>query len=222
MIIASYTGAFQAKYPFYDLTAGEGLWPNMAMWWVVYGLQFMALEFFFRGFMVHGLKHRLGYMAIFVMVVPYNMLHFNKPVLEAVAAIGGAIVLARSRCGVVRCGGEPGFTSRSLPPWILLHSLTRGSCSDGWQARDRGGTRWLDGRRLGLARPRDRRYSVVDGGWAVVGGLNGLISGAVGLYGWHRGKGWLFFVLDSTWVCWGTCWLWFCTSSTTLAAILST
>ena len=93
VIIASYTGAFQAKYPFYDLTAGEGLWPNMAMWWVVYGLQFMALEFFFRGFMVHGLKHRLGYMAIFVMVVPYNMLHFNKPVLEAVAAIGGAIVL---------------------------------------------------------------------------------------------------------------------------------
>ena len=93
VILASFTVAFQAKYPFYDLTPGESLWPNMVMWWVVYGLQFMALEFFFRGFMVHGLKHRLGYMAIFVMVVPYNMLHFNKPVLEAVAAIGGAVVL---------------------------------------------------------------------------------------------------------------------------------
>ena len=93
VIIASYTAAFLAKYPFYDLSAGEGLFPNMTVWWVIYGLQFMALEFFFRGFMVHGLKHRLGYMAIFVMAVPYNMLHYNKPVLEALAAIGGAIVL---------------------------------------------------------------------------------------------------------------------------------
>ena len=93
VILASFTSAFQAKYPFYDLAPGEGLWPNMALWWVVYGAQFIALEFFFRGFIVHGLKHRLGYMAIYVMAVPYNMIHFNKPVLEAVAAIGGAIVL---------------------------------------------------------------------------------------------------------------------------------
>ena len=93
VVFASYTAAFQAKYPFYNLSAGEGLWPNMTMWWVVYGLQFMALEFFFRGFMIHGLKHRLGYMAIFVMVVPYNMLHYSKPFLEAVAAIAGGIVL---------------------------------------------------------------------------------------------------------------------------------
>ena len=93
VILVSFTSAFQAKYPFYDLAPGEGLWPNMALWWVVYGAQFMALEFFFRGFIVHGLKHRLGYMAIYVMAVPYNMIHFDKPVLEAVAAIGGAIVL---------------------------------------------------------------------------------------------------------------------------------
>lgn len=93
VVFASYTAAFQAKYPFYDLVGGEGLWPNMTVWWVVYAIQFMALEFFFRGFLIHGLKHRLGYMAIYVMAVPYNMLHFNKPLLEALAAIGGAIVL---------------------------------------------------------------------------------------------------------------------------------
>ena len=90
---ASYTPAFQDKYPFYDLAAGEGLWPNMALWWVVYGLQFLALEFFFRGFMIHGLSGRLGYMAVFVMVVPYNMLHYGKPMAEALAAIVGGIVL---------------------------------------------------------------------------------------------------------------------------------
>lgn len=90
---ASYTSAFQAKYPFYDLAPGEGLWPNMTLWWAVYGLQFVALEFFFRGFMVHGLAGRLGYMAVFVMVVPYNMLHYGKPMAEALAAIVGGVVL---------------------------------------------------------------------------------------------------------------------------------
>ena len=39
---------------------------------------------------------------------------------------------------------------------------------------------------------------------AIVAGANGAVSGWVGLYGWHEGKGWLFFVLDSTWGLFGT------------------
>ena len=93
VVLASYTPAFLAKYPFYDLSPGEGLWPNMALWWVVYALQFAALEFFFRGFMVHGLSERFGYLSVFVMMVPYNMLHYGKPVAEALAAILGGIIL---------------------------------------------------------------------------------------------------------------------------------
>ena len=93
VVLASFSPAFQAKYPFYDLGPGEGLWPNMGLWWVVYGLQFVALEFFFRGFMVHGLSERFGYLSVFVMMVPYNMLHYGKPVAEALAAILGGIVL---------------------------------------------------------------------------------------------------------------------------------
>lgn len=93
VLAASSTAAFQAKYPFYDLAPGEGLWPDMAFWWIVYGAQFAALEFFFRGFLIHGLSGRLGYMAVFVMVVPYNMLHYGKPLAEALAAIVGGVVL---------------------------------------------------------------------------------------------------------------------------------
>ncbi|MCY4622691.1 MAG: CPBP family intramembrane metalloprotease [bacterium] len=93
VVLASFTAAFQAKYPFYDLAPGEGLWPGMALWWVVYGLQFVALEFFFRGFMVHGLSKRFGYLSVFVMMVPYNMLHYSKPVAEALAAILGGVIL---------------------------------------------------------------------------------------------------------------------------------
>ncbi|MDH5420858.1 MAG: CPBP family intramembrane metalloprotease [Acidimicrobiia bacterium] len=93
VIWASYSEAFLAKYPFYDLSPGEGLWPNMVVWWVMYAAQFVALEFFFRGFMVHGLKWRMGYAAIFVMVIPYNMIHFAKPLAEAFGAILGGVTL---------------------------------------------------------------------------------------------------------------------------------
>ena len=34
---------------------------------------------------------------------------------------------------------------------------------------------------------------------AVVGGLNGLVSGVAGIYEWRLVRGWLCFVLDSTW-----------------------
>lgn len=93
IVWVSYSAAFQAKYPFYNLAPGESLWPGMTIWWIMYALQFVALEFFFRGFMIHGLKWRLGYAAIFVMVVPYNMIHFEKPLIEAIGAIAGGVTL---------------------------------------------------------------------------------------------------------------------------------
>ncbi|HSR44628.1 MAG TPA: CPBP family intramembrane glutamic endopeptidase [Acidimicrobiia bacterium] len=93
IVAVSFTDGFQAKYPFYDLTPGQPFWPYLWIWWVLYGLQFVALEFFFRGFMVHGLKHRFGYMAVVIMVVPYTMIHFRKPLLEAIGAIFGGTIL---------------------------------------------------------------------------------------------------------------------------------
>lgn len=93
VVAVSFTDGFQAKYPFLDIVPGESLGPDLYVWWALYALQFVALEFFFRGFIVHGLAPRLGWVSIFVMVVPYNMLHYGKPMLEALAAVVGGIVL---------------------------------------------------------------------------------------------------------------------------------
>jgi CAAX protease family protein len=93
LVLASFGAAFQHRYPFYDLHHAEGLWPYLWAWWGLYALQFVALEFFFRGFLVHGLAPRFGYAAVFVMIVPYNMIHYGKPMPEALAAIVGGIVL---------------------------------------------------------------------------------------------------------------------------------
>lgn len=93
VVLASFQPAFQAKYPFYSLGPDEGLWPWFALWWLVYAAQFLGVELFFRGFMVHGLAPRLGIGSVFVMVVPYVMIHFTKPLLEALAALVGGVVL---------------------------------------------------------------------------------------------------------------------------------
>jgi membrane protease YdiL (CAAX protease family) len=93
VVVASSGDGFREKYPFYDLAPGESFWPNLWIWWALYCAQFVALEFFFRGFMVHALAPSLGAASVFVMVVPYNMIHYGKPMPEALAAIVGGVVL---------------------------------------------------------------------------------------------------------------------------------
>ena len=93
IVAASFTASFQDRYPFFHPAPGHSLWPYLYAWWLLYWLQFCALEFFFRGFLLHGLAPRLGWAAIFAMALPYNMLHYGKPMPEALAAIVGGIVL---------------------------------------------------------------------------------------------------------------------------------
>lgn len=93
VVVASSGDGFRDKYPFYDLAPGESFWPNLWIWWALYCAQFVALEFFFRGFMVHALAPAFGAASVFVMVVPYNMIHYGKPMPEALAAIAGGVVL---------------------------------------------------------------------------------------------------------------------------------
>ncbi len=89
----SFTDHFQAVYPFYRQALVDGVTWRLGIWWAVYAIQFLSLEFFFRGFMVHGLRPHLGFASIAVMMVPYTMIHFAKPPLEATAAIFAGLIL---------------------------------------------------------------------------------------------------------------------------------
>ena len=106
----STTASFQARYPFYDLAKGETLYPNFWIWEALYFCQFFALEFFFRGFMTHGLKKRFGFYSVFVMTIPYCMIHFGKPMPETIAAIAAGIVL-----------GTLSLKSRSILLGVCIH-----------------------------------------------------------------------------------------------------
>jgi membrane protease YdiL (CAAX protease family) len=90
----SLTSGFSAKYPFFKVYDGsQYLGLALLIWEVIYFIQFFGLEFFFRGFLLHSLKPSLGIYSIFVMTVPYCMIHFAKPMPETFAAIFAGIFL---------------------------------------------------------------------------------------------------------------------------------
>jgi membrane protease YdiL (CAAX protease family) len=92
--LMSLTEGFAAKYPFLNIYNGEPyLGQTLLVWELIYFLQFVGLEFFFRGFLVHSLKPSLGLYSIFVMTVPYCMIHFSKPMPETFSAIAAGIFL---------------------------------------------------------------------------------------------------------------------------------
>lgn len=76
---------FVNHYPFYS--QANRSWADLLAWEFLYLTQFVCLEFFFRGFMLNALRPAIGANAIWVMCVPYLMIHFPKLWLEATGAI---------------------------------------------------------------------------------------------------------------------------------------
>ncbi len=110
VVLVSFFPAFQAKYPFYKLGPSEPWWPNFIFWELLYALQFASLEFFFRGYLVHGAKHRLGFASIWLMTFPYMMIHFGKPLPECIGSIIAGLVL-----------GALSLKSRSIWWGVAIH-----------------------------------------------------------------------------------------------------
>ena len=107
---ASFMSDFQAIYPFYR-QAGRS-WFDLIAWELLYGVQFFALEFFFRGFLLQGLRKWLGYGAVFIMILPYCMLHFQKTGVESVGSIVAGVVL-----------GTMAMRYRSIWGGVMVHWL---------------------------------------------------------------------------------------------------
>jgi membrane protease YdiL (CAAX protease family) len=92
IVIASFGKNFQGAYPFYEVPRQDFM-GRLLVWEIFYALQFISMEFFFRGFMVHGLRQKLGVYSIFAMVLPYCMIHFVKPLPELLGSIVAGVVL---------------------------------------------------------------------------------------------------------------------------------
>jgi len=104
---------FGSYYPFYKLSSRS--WFDFLSWEAMYFAQFFALEMFFRGFWLGALRRSLGSGAIFSMVVPYCMIHYGKPFLEANGAIVAGVAL-----------GSISMKTKSIYQGFLVHVTVAG------------------------------------------------------------------------------------------------
>lgn len=108
LVALSRTPSFQQIYPFYP-DAGRSL-PTLLLWELLYASTFLAIEFFFRGYLLFGLFRSLGSVAIFVSALPYCLIHIGKPAPEMLGSIFAGIVL-----------GTLALTSGSIWGGVGLH-----------------------------------------------------------------------------------------------------
>lgn len=108
MLVVSSSPDFGSYYPFYKNS--QRSWFDFLVWEAMYFGQFFALEMFFRGFWLGVLRKSFGSGAIFVMAVPYCMIHYGKPYLEAVGAIIAGIAL-----------GSLSMKTKSIYQGFLVH-----------------------------------------------------------------------------------------------------
>ena len=115
LLIASLFENFNSFYPMYKFSSADDYW-NISEGWLiagyelVYGWNFLSVEFIFRGFLVIGMAKILGRQAILPMVAFYCFYHFGKPEGEAISSIFGGYIL-----GVIA------YKTRSIFGGVLIH-----------------------------------------------------------------------------------------------------
>ena len=117
VVAVSFSSEFQTKYPLLEVRDGGQInLAQMLIWWAFYAVQFVAIESFFRGFLVLGLADAFGMNAILIAMLPYLAIHFSKPPLEAVASIVGALIM-----------GILALRSRSIWLGVVVHIVIAGT-----------------------------------------------------------------------------------------------
>lgn len=110
VVFFSFNEHFQDTYPFYKAQDGQFAMQRFLIWELVYFMQFLGVEFFFRGFVLHGFKKQMGILSIAAMMLPYVMIHFGKPMPETFGSIIAGFVL-----------GWLSYKSNNIFPGMLLH-----------------------------------------------------------------------------------------------------
>lgn len=83
--------AFLAKYPHYQPAAFDVR--VFLAYEALFLFYWFGWEYLWRGFVQFGTAHRLGLYAIFVQAMPFALLHYDKPLPEALLSIVGGVAL---------------------------------------------------------------------------------------------------------------------------------
>lgn len=82
---------FSEKYPL--CKAVNANWQAFLLYQLAYGIYMFSWEFFFRGFMLFGLERRFGKYTILIQTIPFAVMHYSKPMPEAIGSIVASVLL---------------------------------------------------------------------------------------------------------------------------------
>ena len=82
---------FQADYPHYRAAARS--WKAFLIYQGLFLFYWIGWEYLWRGFVLFGTAHTLGYYAIFIQAIPFTLLHLQKPAPELALSILGGLAL---------------------------------------------------------------------------------------------------------------------------------
>ena len=82
---------FLQKYPLSKVVASS--WQAFLPYQLAYGVYMFSWEFFFRGFMLFGLERKFGNYSILIQTIPFAVMHYSKPLPEALGSIIAGILL---------------------------------------------------------------------------------------------------------------------------------
>ena len=82
---------FRVKYPLCKVIADS--WQTFLPYQLAYGVYMFSWEFFFRGFMLFGLERKFGNYSILIQTIPFAVLHYSKPLPEALGSIIAGVLL---------------------------------------------------------------------------------------------------------------------------------
>jgi len=83
---------------------------NLVIYEIAYGIDFISVEMFFRGFLIYSFTRYFGPYVVFPMILTYCFLHFGKPMTEAISSLFGGYIL-----GVIS------LNSKTIWGGVLIH-----------------------------------------------------------------------------------------------------
>jgi len=113
--IASTQPDFLRKYPTFATIIKESIYhpvvmAKLALYEILYGFDYVAIELFFRGFVLYAISRFLGKGAIIPMATMYVFIHFGKPMGETISSFFGGVIL-----GVIA------YETNSIVGGIIVH-----------------------------------------------------------------------------------------------------
>lgn len=110
MYVASFDKGLEAAYPWAGAWVGRSL-GTVALWTLIYGLYYIAFEFFYRGFLQRVVADAWGVpQGIWVQSLAATLIHLGKPMTELLAALPASLLF-----------GVLALRSRSVLYSTLIH-----------------------------------------------------------------------------------------------------